>query len=225
MGNTMNILIADDDPLTCRMLEALLTRWGYEVTIARDGNEAWQILQTENAPRMAILDWMMPGMEGAEICRKIREIPHSEMLYLILLTSKGRKEDVIAGLDAGADDYITKPFDHGELRVRTQVGKRIIELQNALAYSVKVQGVLEMAGAVCHEINQPLQILSGQTELLAMTMPEDDPRCRRIQSIGQQIARIGEITKKLMRITRYETYQYPDGQRLVDIHKSSAENQ
>ncbi len=218
----MKILIADDDPLTCRMLEALLPRWGYEVTTARDGNEAWQILQTENAPRMAILDWMMPGMEGAEICRRIREIPHSEMLYLILLTSKGRKEDIIAGLDAGADDYITKPFDHGELRVRTQVGKRIIELQNALAYSVKVQGTLEMAGAVCHEINQPLQIISGQVELLAMDMPEDDPRCSRIQSIGQQIVRIGEITGKLMRITRYETYQYPDGKQLVDIHKSSA---
>jgi phosphoserine phosphatase RsbU/P len=224
MENTMKILIADDDPLTCRMLEALLPRWGYEVVTARDGNEAWQILQTENSPRMAILDWMMPGMEGAEICRRIREIPHSEMIYIILLTSKGRKEDIIEGLDAGADDYITKPFDHGELRVRTQVGKRIIALQSALAYSVKVQGALEMAGAVCHEINQPLQIISGHVELMAMNMPEDDPRNRSIRSIGQQVGRIGDITKKLMRITRYETYRYPDGKQLIDIHKSSAES-
>lgn len=220
----MKILIADDDPLTCRMLEALLSRWGYEVISAGDGNEAWQILQAENAPRMAILDWMMPGMEGAEICRRIREISHSEMIYLILLTSKSRKKDIIAGLDAGADDYIIKPFDHGELRVRTQVGKRIIELQSALAHSVKIQGVLEMAGSVCHEIAQPLQIISGQIELLLMLTPEEDPRHKRIRSIGEQIGRLGEITKKLMRITRYETYQYPDGKRLIDIHKSSAES-
>jgi len=133
----MKALIADDDLTYRRMLKALLAKWGYDVLVTSDGNAAWQVLQSPDAPQIAILDWMMPGKDGVEICRQIRESSQSDPKYIILLTSKGGKEDVVSGLDAGADDYITKPFESEELRARVQVGERILKLQSELATRVK----------------------------------------------------------------------------------------
>lgn len=134
----MKILIAEDDLVSRRMLEAILVKWNYEVISTSDGLEAWNALQTENPPPLAILDWMMPGMNGIEFCRKLRQIQTHTPVYVILLTSKGQQEDVIEGLEAGANDYIRKPFDRGELRARIQVGERVVELQLALADRVRV---------------------------------------------------------------------------------------
>jgi diguanylate cyclase (GGDEF)-like protein len=128
----MKILIAEDDPAFRNLLEDILTNWGYEVAVARDGNEAYQILLAENAPQLAILDWMMPGLEGIEVCRRIREVGEESYTYIILLTSLQRDEDLVVGMEAGADDYIFKPFKLNELRVRLRAGRRIIELQNEL---------------------------------------------------------------------------------------------
>lgn len=128
----MRILIAEDDPAFRQLLEDTLARWGYEVVVSRDGNEACQILQAENAPQLAILDWKMPGMEGVDICRAIRKSANGYYHYIILLTSQQRDEDLVIGMEAGADDYIIKPFKHNELRVRLRAGRRIIELQNEL---------------------------------------------------------------------------------------------
>ncbi len=126
------ILVAEDDPLFRTVLRTWLSRWGYRVTTADDGNQAWEILNGENAPRLVILDWMMPGMDGPELCRKIRAAERSFYQYLLLVTAKDNKEDVITGLQAGADDYLTKPFAMGELRARLVVGKRILALQERL---------------------------------------------------------------------------------------------
>ena len=134
----MKILIAEDDLISRRMLEAVLTKWNYEVVAASDGLQAWNALQTENPPPLAILDWMMPGMNGVEFCRKLRQTQTHTPTYVILLTSKRQQEDVIEGLEAGANDYIRKPFDRGELRARIQVGERVVELQLALADRVRV---------------------------------------------------------------------------------------
>ncbi|OGU16842.1 MAG: diguanylate cyclase response regulator [Geobacteraceae bacterium GWC2_53_11] len=128
----MKILIAEDDPSFRHFLEEILATWGYEVAVARDGNEALQILQSENAPKLAILDWKMPGMEGIEVCRTIREVAEEPYTYIILLTSQQRDEDLVIGMEAGADDYILKPFKLNELRVRLRAGRRIIELQDEL---------------------------------------------------------------------------------------------
>ena len=128
----MRILIAEDDPNFRSLLKAKLANWGYEVVAVGDGNEAWQVLQSDDAPQLALLDWMMPGMEGVEICRKVRKELQESYTYIILLTSQQRDEDVVAGMEAGADDYITKPCKHSELRVRLRAGRRIIELQNEL---------------------------------------------------------------------------------------------
>jgi len=129
----MKVLIAEDDPVSRRLLEATLEKFGYEVVVAADGAEAWTALQRDDAPPLAILDWMMPELDGVEICRRVREIPTSTPPYLILLTAKTEKRDVVAGLDAGANDYLKKPFDRGELRARVQVGAKMLELEKNLA--------------------------------------------------------------------------------------------
>ncbi|HLJ78681.1 MAG TPA: diguanylate cyclase [Acidobacteriaceae bacterium] len=125
------ILIAEDDAVFRRILEAWLGKWGYAVTATSDGQQAWEVLQREDAPKLAILDWMMPGMYGTELCRKVRTAG-GPYRYLLLLTAKTEKHDVIAGLEAGADDYLSKPFDSNELRARLRVGQRILDLQDQL---------------------------------------------------------------------------------------------
>lgn len=128
----MRILIAEDDPVSRRILEAQLTKWGYEVVCASDGLEAWKFLQQPDSPKLAVLDWMMPAMDGVEVIRKLREHPELPYVYTLLLTAKGQKEDLIAGLDAGADDYVTKPFDSHEMQARIRTGRRILDLQDQL---------------------------------------------------------------------------------------------
>jgi DNA-binding response OmpR family regulator len=133
----MKILVAEDQTVSRRILEASLRKWGYEVEGVENGTRAWEILQGEEAPQLAILDWLMPGMDGIEICRQIRLRPQTQPVYIILLTARSGREDMIRGLEAGADDYITKPFDRDELRARVQVGIRVLELQGALAHRVR----------------------------------------------------------------------------------------
>jgi len=132
----MKILIADDDAVSRRVLEATLTKWGYTVATARDGAEAWAALKGAEPPEMAILDWMMPDTDGLEVCRRERGQKRTPPTYLILLTVRDSRADVVVGLEAGADDYITKPFDRSELRARVSVGVRMVELQRSLASRV-----------------------------------------------------------------------------------------
>lgn len=133
----MRVLIAEDDPINRRLLEVHLTKWGHEVIICSDGTEAWDFLTGKDAPKLAILDWMMPGMDGVTICRKIRHLEKQVYVYIILLTARTEKEDLIEGLEAGADDYIAKPFDAHELKVRVRAGSRIIRLQEDLMNALK----------------------------------------------------------------------------------------
>jgi two-component system cell cycle response regulator len=125
----MKVLIADDNALSRKVLRDSLSNWGYEVILAENGAEAWEILNRPDAPAMAVLDWIMPHMTGLEICRRIRQMRREPYTYILLLTSKNTKDETIEGLEAGADDYIVKPFDEHELHVRLRAGKRIIDLQ------------------------------------------------------------------------------------------------
>jgi two-component system cell cycle response regulator len=131
-GSALKVLIADDNSVSRMLLERLLSKWGYEVIQADDGAKAWEILQTEDPPRLVILDWMMPGMSGPEVCREARKRVAYAYAYILLVTSKEDKQDVIQGLEAGADDYLTKPFFPEELRARIRVGLRILELEDKL---------------------------------------------------------------------------------------------
>ncbi|MEN6449044.1 MAG: diguanylate cyclase [Thermoguttaceae bacterium] len=125
----MQVLVADDDGITRRVLTQCLQRFGYEVTLARNGNHAWQLLQQPNAPYLIILDWLMPGMDGVTLCSKLRTLKKDIVPYVILLTAMDNKKDLVAGFNAGADDYVTKPFDVDELFVRIRAGERITRLQ------------------------------------------------------------------------------------------------
>ncbi|MFQ5809349.1 MAG: PleD family two-component system response regulator [Armatimonadota bacterium] len=133
----MRILVAEDDAVYRRLLERTLAKWGYEVVVASDGFEAWELLRGEDRPHLAILDWMMPGIDGPEVCRRVRTADDPQPTYIILLTAKNGAEDIVSGLQAGADDYIAKPANREELRVRVRVGARLVELQLSLAARVR----------------------------------------------------------------------------------------
>lgn len=159
----MKILIAEDDMTSRRLLEVILRRQDYEVVVARDGAEAWEALCQDDAPPLAILDWMMPGMDGVQICRRLRAERAFTPTYIILLTTRDSREDIIQGLQAGANDYVTKPFDAAELHARIQVGRRVLELESALADRVSelqetiihlksLQGLLPIC-MHCHKIH------------------------------------------------------------------------
>lgn len=133
----MRILIAEDDSTSRKMLKAVLEKSGYEVVEAADGSEAWDAMQAPDAPQMAILDWMMPGLDGPEIVRRVRAMENEIDPYIIILTAKGEKPDIVKGLETGADDYIAKPFDPQELLARIKVGRRLVEARVALSARIK----------------------------------------------------------------------------------------
>jgi len=219
----MKILIAEDDSTSRTMLQAVLTKWGYDVTATENGDDAFAVLQQEDSPQLAIFDWEMPGMDGASLCRTIRGQGRKEPLYLILLTSRGNHKDIVQGLEAGADDYIAKPYNNAELQARVNAGRRMVLLQNEMREREKLQGVLEMAGAVCHELNQPLQSVSGFSELLLMDLAASDKNYETLKAIKSGIGRIGELTRKIMKITRYQSRLYLKS-KIVDIEKASQDN-
>jgi sigma-B regulation protein RsbU (phosphoserine phosphatase) len=158
----IEVLVAEDEPVSRRLLERSLEQWGFRPVVCSDGAEALRLLGAPEAPRVAILDWEMPGLDGIDICRAIRDIETPTQPYLILLTARSRPEDIVAGLNAGADDYITKPVDRDELQARLQVGMRIVglqrrladrvaELETALANVRQLQGLLPIC-AYCKRI-------------------------------------------------------------------------
>jgi signal transduction histidine kinase len=185
----VRILIAEDDPISRRLLEATLKKWGYEVTVCVDGRQALSALQTKSAADIAILDWMMPELEGPEICRQLRKTPDAASIYIILLTAKGQREDIVAGLQSGADDYVAKPFHQQELYARLQAGVRITDLQKSLAKKVsdleialmrlgrlqqaqKLEALGQLASGVAHEINTPIQYISNNMRFLQESWQE-----------------------------------------------------
>lgn len=153
----MNILIAEDDPVSRRMLEVTLKNWGYQATAVENGTAALAILESRESPPLAVLDVMMPGIDGLEICRRVRRIPTQTPPFIILLTAKDRKENVVDGIEAGANDYLTKPFNREELRARLLVGSKMVELQRQLANRV---AELEEAAAQIKQLQGILSICS-----------------------------------------------------------------
>jgi DNA-binding response OmpR family regulator len=130
------ILIAEDHYVSRHLLERNLTNWGFDVVTAEDGARAAEILEADDAPSLAILDWMMPKMDGAEVCTRVRQSSGRPYIYLVLLTAKSQTEEIAAGLEAGADDYVIKPFDPDEVRARLKVGQRVVDLERTLARRV-----------------------------------------------------------------------------------------
>jgi DNA-binding response OmpR family regulator len=150
----MKILVADDDFDLRLALQTTLPRWGFEVLHANDGVEAWQALQAEDAPRLVILDWMMPGLDGLEVCKLVRDHPSTASTYILLLTARKEKADMVTGLVSGADDYLVKPVEIEELRGRLHAARRLVELQEQLAARDRE---LEKARARIQELERLLQ--------------------------------------------------------------------
>lgn len=218
---TTEILIAEDDVTSRTMLAAVFGKWGYQVTSTANGNEAWELLQRDDAPRLLVLDWMMPGIDGLTLCRRLREQDRDAPFYIILLTSKSERENIVEGLDAGADDYIAKPYDNSELRARVNAGARILSLQEKLRERERLQGVLEMAGAVCHELNQPLHIVLNYTEMVAREVDSADPVYGMLQQIQNGVDRIGKLTNQIMHISKYRSRPYLSNGTIIDIEEAS----
>lgn len=146
----MRILVADDDPVSRRIVQKMLEFWGYTVRVCADGAVAWDLLRRSDAPSLVLLDWVMPHMDGLEVCRKLRAVSTPHPTYVMLVTAKGQNHDVVTGLDAGADDYITKPFNREELRARIQVGVRVVELQRRLTERVhELENALTRVKQLC----------------------------------------------------------------------------
>lgn len=125
----MKVLVAEDEPVSRRVVEATLKGAGYDVRVCSDGSEAWSVIQHDASLELAVLDWMMPGLDGVELCRRIRKMRVATPTYIILLTARGHAEDIVRGIQAGTDDYITKPFDRDDLLTRVQVGEWLVKMQ------------------------------------------------------------------------------------------------
>lgn len=194
----MKVLIAEDDAVTRHMLEVMLTGWGYEVLVSCDGDEAWQALQSKDAPKLAILDWMMPGMDGPTICRKIRESPGHQTTYAILCTVKGQKGDIVAGLRAGADDYVSKPFDPEELQARIQVGCRTVELHRMKN---------ELISFVGHELKNPLTSIISALSIITSDQTVELPgHIKRMADIAYRSSeRMCSLLNDILDIRRIES--------------------
>jgi two-component system cell cycle response regulator len=164
-ANRRRVLAAEDNPVFQTMLRNMLKHWGYEAVIARDGKEAWDILRSDNAPRLAILDWMMPGMDGVEVCRHVRAAAREPYIYIVLLTARTQSADLIQGMEAGADDYLTKPFAGAELRVRLRAGIRILDLQEELLATREALRVQATHDGLTGLLNRTAVMAALQTEL------------------------------------------------------------
>lgn len=181
----MKILIAEDETVSRRLLQSFLTQWGHEVVQASDGDEAWRLFERDDFP-IVISDWMMPKVDGLELIRRIRAQERTKFVYTILLTGRSDKRDIVVGMEAGADDFVSKPFDYDELRVRLREGERtirlerslaernrvLLETQAALVQSEQLAGLGQLAAGMAHEINNPIAYVAGNIGVLRRDVVE-----------------------------------------------------
>jgi CheY-like chemotaxis protein len=221
MEKKKRVLVVDDNPVNVRLVQAILEKEGYDTLSAMDGPSAIEAARSEN-PDLALMDIFMGEMNGLDACRVIKQGKDTREIPVIFVT--GNTEDAILqrAFESGGTDYVRKPVNRVELlaRIRSVLTQRM--LAKKTVEQEKLQGVLEMAGAVCHEMNQPLQAVTWATELLLREIPEEDRLSSAARDINRNIERIGEITRKLQGITRYETMKYVGNTKIIDIERASS---
>jgi signal transduction histidine kinase len=209
----MKILLAEDNPFYRRMLERMLQDWGYTVLNASCGEEAWQLLQQADPPRLALLDWLMPGLDGLELCRRIRADRAIQSTYVVMITAKQGRESTLEAFSSGADDFITKPFDREELQARLRVGARLVEMQDRLASTIvqleaalsgaqKMEAIGRLAGGVAHDFNNLLTIITGASDLLTAHPRCDSQQRELIHMIKGASDRGAALTRQLLAFSR-----------------------
>jgi CheY-like chemotaxis protein len=214
------LLIVDDVPVNIRILEKILEPY-YRVSSATNGSDALEIAGSDNSPDLILLDIMMPVFNGYEVCKALRQNPGTKNIPVILVTANTDDETLREAFKSGGTDYVRKPVKRIELLARIEAALKQQSLTRRLLEEEKLRGVLEMAGAVCHELNQPLQAVSGYADLLMMDRSEGDFTCEALKNIKGEISKMGRITEKLMRITRYETREYLANRKIIDIDRAS----
>jgi len=185
----MKVMIVEDEPISRRVLENFLREWGYEVISTTDGMTAWEIIRSPDAPSLIISDWMMPNMDGVELCEKIRGMEKDQYTYFILLTTRAEKGDIIKGLHSGADDFIVKPFDREELRYRVKIGERIIDLEQKiikLANTDYLTGVLNRR-AFMEKIDEEINRSIRNKKELSVILTDIDHFKKVNDSYGHQV--------------------------------------
>jgi CheY-like chemotaxis protein len=225
MNNTTakyNILVVDDAPANLRVLVDILMHQ-YEISVATGGEEALKIAGSPDPPDLVLLDIVMPKMSGYEVCEALRKKENTRDIPVIFVTAHTDDETLQEAFAAGGTDYVRKPVSRVEILARVNAALTQQELTRKLLEEEKLKGVLEMAGAVCHELNQPMQAILGFAQLLLMDMPEEHPNFEYLGIIRNQIGKMGEITRKLMRITKYETIHYLDETRIIDINRAAVD--
>src|SRR3954452_13675626 len=221
----MRVLFADDDVIARTLLAAVLTHLGHESRAAEDGERAWEMFQEAPAP-LVILDVNMPKLDGLEVCRRIRAHEAGKETFVLVVTARDGRDDLAAVLDAGADEYVTKPSSPENLRARLEIAARRIAQDRArraaeaeLARARWLAGIGETTIALEHEINNPLSALLGHAELLLMDEGLSDEQREQLQIIREQAARIADVVRRLARLKNPQSVEYLSGSRMIDLSK------
>ena len=216
----VTILIVDDNPINIRVVEVMLEKDGYRTVSAMDGATCIEMAKN-GRPDLILLDINMPEMSGIEVCKALNQNKQTNNIPIIFVTASTDDETLKEAFESGGTDYVRKPVNRVELLARISSALTQKKAAEKLLEEERLKGILEMAGAVCHELNQPMQAISGMCELLMMDMTENDQLHSNIQKIKHQIDRMAEITRKLMGVTRYTTRSYIGGSKIIDIDKAS----
>ncbi|MBX9689642.1 MAG: response regulator [Candidatus Obscuribacterales bacterium] len=221
-SSSMKILIADDDPHSLRLLRLLLLKEGYEVLTASNGTEALAILESKDSPRLVVLDWMMPDIDGLSICKRIREAENEEEYrYIVLLTARSDMDDLVTGMNAGADDYIVKPFNESELKVRLRAGKRILDLHKQLLE--RTQTVQDFVYAFSHDMRTPLiainMTMSQAIEGIFGDLPGDYINI--LRKSKRSIQELMNMADTLLMVARYEYNEKALENNSIDLNQTA----
>ena len=216
----VTILVVDDNPVNIKIEQSILGQQGYRTVSANSGVESIKAI-SEFDPDLVLLDIHMPEMNGIEVCKALRQGEHIVDIPIIFVTANTEDDILREAFESGGTDYIRKPINSMELLTRIKSALIEKKLLESYVGEERLKGILEMAGAVCHEINQPMQAISGYSEILLMAVSEENPLYKNVKKIKEQVIRMGEITRKLGGVTRYETKNYVGDTKIIDIDKAS----
>lgn len=222
MDPAFPLLLAEDEPSTRLLWSARLTAWGYQVEAVADGLEALERLNSPEAPRLVLADWQMPRMDGMALCRALRQRKAGPPVHVVLGTGSAGEGLLVRALESGADDFVSKPYNEEELRSRLEVGRRHLDELNRLEQQSRLEGAWEVAGAVCHEMSQPLQIVLGYGEFLSQSSELSPGDRELLDKVTEGSRRLKVLIHRLQHITEVRRRPTSEGRRIWDLSDGEA---